>query len=103
MDDSVLKVNDLSASYRKNIVLEHVNFQIQRGTLTGTVGPNGAGKSTLIKTLLKLHPALTGSARFFGKDLKTTKNKIGYVPQRGSVDWDFPTDALDVVMMGLYG
>ena len=103
MDDSVLQVNDLSASYRKNIVLEHVNFQIQRGTLTGIVGPNGAGKSTLIKTLLELHPALTGSVKFFDKDLKSTKKRIGYVPQRGSVDWDFPTDALDVVLMGLYG
>lgn len=103
MTDIVLEVKNLIASYRKNIVLEDVNFQIERGTLTGIVGPNGAGKSTLIKTVLSLHPALTGTVKFFGNDLKKVKKRIGYVPQRGSVDWDFPTNALDVVLMGLYG
>jgi manganese/zinc/iron transport system ATP- binding protein len=100
---TVLKVDNLSASYRKNTVLHHVSFEIGRGTLTGIVGPNGAGKSTLLKTLLDLHPSLSGTVRFFGEPFKKVKTKIGYVPQRGSVDWDFPTNALDVVMMGLYG
>ena len=76
---------------------------MQPGTLTGIVGPNGAGKSTLIKTMLELHPKLKGDVHFFGEPFKKAKKKIGYVPQRGSVDWDFPTDALDVVTMGLYG
>lgn len=99
----VLQVRDLAASYRKNTVLHDVSFQVEAGTLTGIVGPNGAGKSTLIKTLLELHPSLSGEVKFFGSTLSKVKNKIGYVPQRGSVDWDFPTHALDVVMMGLYG
>ncbi|WP_089740081.1 metal ABC transporter ATP-binding protein [Gracilibacillus ureilyticus] len=94
---------DLAASYRKNKVLYNVNFEVAAGTLTGVVGPNGAGKSTLIKTLLDLHPALTGHIEFYGLPFKKAKKKIGYVPQRGSVDWDFPTNALDVVTMGLYG
>ncbi len=103
MNMSVLKVEGLSAAYRKNTVLNNVTFEVEQGTLTGIVGPNGAGKSTLIKTLLQLHPHLTGKVEFFGSSIKKEKTRVGYVPQRGSVDWDFPTDALDVVMMGLYG
>lgn len=99
----VLSVNDLSASYRKNKVLSDVQFDIEPGTLTSIIGPNGAGKSTLLKVMLELHPRLSGSVSFFGTTYAKAKSKIGYVPQRGSVDWDFPTDALDVVMMGLYG
>lgn len=98
-----LSVKDLAAAYRKNVVLHDVSFEIKAGTLTGIVGPNGAGKSTLIKSLLGLHPILSGSVSFFGSPLEKVKKRIGYVPQRGSVDWDFPTDALDVVTMGLYG
>jgi len=99
----VLKVDELSAAYRKNKVLDRVSFQIQPGTLTGIVGPNGAGKSTLLKVLLDLHPRLAGEVNFFGSTYQRMKSRVGYVPQRGSVDWDFPTHALDVVMMGLYG
>lgn len=100
---SILKVENLSASYRKNKVLYDVNFEIQPGTLTGIVGPNGAGKSTLLKVMLELHPKLSGSVSFFGSTLSKEKTRVGYVPQRGTVDWDFPTNALDVVLMGLYG
>jgi len=99
----VVSVKDLSAAYRKNRVLDRVTFEIQPGTLTSIIGPNGAGKSTLLKTILELHPRLAGEVRFFGSTYQKMKSRIGYVPQRGSVDWDFPTHALDVVMMGLYG
>lgn len=99
----VLRVQGLSASYRKNQVLHDVLFEVMPGTLTGIVGPNGAGKSTLLKTLLQLHPRLSGTVSFFGTTYRQARSRIGYVPQRGSVDWDFPTNALDVVMMGLYG
>lgn len=99
----VLSVSGLNASYRKNQVLDHVRFDVQPGTMTSIVGPNGAGKSTLLKVMLELHPRLSGTVAFFGTDYAKAKSRIGYVPQRGSVDWDFPTNALDVVMMGLYG
>ncbi|MEH7385389.1 metal ABC transporter ATP-binding protein [Bacillus sp. JJ1521] len=99
----VLHVEGLSAAYRKNTVLHDVSFSIKQGSLTSIVGPNGAGKSTLIKVLLDLHPCISGTTSFFSQSLKKVKARIGYVPQRGSVDWDFPTDALDVVMMGMYG
>lgn len=100
---NVLEVEQLSVAYRKNTVLEHVSFSVQQGSLTSIVGPNGAGKSTLIKALLELHPKLSGKVSFFGSPLKNVKGKVGYVPQRGSVDWDFPTNAVDVVLMGMYG
>ncbi|MEK3907197.1 metal ABC transporter ATP-binding protein [Oceanobacillus sp. FSL W7-1309] len=103
MATPILQVENLSASYRKNTVLHDINFEVNGGSLTGIVGPNGAGKSTLLKTILNLHPSLTGSVKFFGLPFIKAKKRIGYVPQRGSVDWDFPTDALDVVTMGLYG
>lgn len=103
LTSSVIQVDTLSASYQKNKVLNNVNFKVEEGTITAIVGPNGAGKSTLIKTMLELHPKLTGSVHFWNSPFKTAKKKIGYVPQRGSVDWDFPTNALDVVTMGLYG
>ena len=100
---AVLCVNGVSASYRKNKVLHNVSFHIEPGTLTCIVGPNGAGKSTLLKVILDLHPRLGGDVSFFGTSYAKAKSRVGYVPQRGSVDWDFPTNALDVVMMGLYG
>jgi manganese/zinc/iron transport system ATP- binding protein len=99
----VLQVSGLSASYRQNRVLEDVSFEVGPGTLTGIIGPNGAGKSTLLKVLLDLHPRLAGEIAFFGTVYRKAKARIGYVPQRGSVDWDFPVHALDVVLMGLYG
>jgi manganese/zinc/iron transport system ATP- binding protein len=71
--------------------------------MAGIVGPNGAGKSTLIKSLLGLVPSLSGEALIYGKSYKSQRKRVGYVPQRSSVDWDFPTTALDVVTMGLYG
>ena len=99
----VLSVKSLSASYHRNKVLDGVDFQVRPGSMTGIVGPNGAGKSTLLKVMLNLHPRLAGEVSFFGSGYNQVKARIGYVPQRGSVDWDFPTDALDVVLMGLYG
>lgn len=99
----VLSVKDLSAAYRQNVVLRDVSLEVEEGTLTGIVGPNGAGKSTLIRTILGLHPSLSGSVSVFGTSIDKVKERVGYVPQHGTVDWDFPTDALDVVLMGMYG
>ncbi|NGP44792.1 metal ABC transporter ATP-binding protein [Bacillaceae bacterium SIJ1] len=100
---SILQVSDLTVSYQKNIALHDVSFEVTEGSLTAIVGPNGAGKSTLIKTILQLHPSLKGKVQIFGSSFTKQKKRVGYVPQRGSVDWDFPTNALDVVTMGLYG
>jgi len=100
---SPLGVRDLTVVYREKPALWDVDLEIPAGQLCAIVGPNGAGKSTLIKAVLGLVPTASGQVRFFGQSLAQARKRIGYVPQRGSVDWDFPTSVLDVVMMGLYG
>ncbi|PZD94369.1 manganese ABC transporter ATP-binding protein [Paenibacillus sambharensis] len=103
MSHSPLAVKGLSAAYQKKAVLDNVSFEVEEGKLMGIIGPNGAGKSTLIKTILGLIPRLSGEVTVFGKPYSVQRKLIGYVPQRESVDWDFPTNALDVVLMGRYG
>ena len=98
-----LKVENLTIAYHKKPVVEDVTFEVPEGNLIGIIGPNGAGKSTLIKGILELVPRLAGKVTINGASYKSMRKSIGYVPQRESVDWDFPTNALDVVMMGRYG
>lgn len=98
-----IEVTDLTVAYHEKPVLWDVDLDVPEGVLMAIVGPNGAGKSTLIKSILGLIPAAAGKIKIYGKPYATQRRLVGYVPQRGSVDWDFPTNALDVVMMGLYG
>src|SRR3989338_3002588 len=98
-----ISVRDLAVAYHRRPVLWNVNLDIPEGRLIGIVGPNGAGKSTFIKAIMGLLPLASGTISVFGESLKRQRHLLGYVPQRGSVDWDFPTNALDVVLMGRYG
>lgn len=98
-----LTVRDLTVAYRSEPVLWDIDLTVPSGVLLGIVGPNGAGKTTLIKSVLGLTEPAAGQVRIFGRSYKDVRSRVGYVPQRGSVDWDFPTSVLDVVMMGLYG
>jgi manganese/zinc/iron transport system ATP- binding protein len=102
-DPPALTVRDLTVAYQEEPVLWDIDLTVPTGTLTAIVGPNGAGKTTLLKTILDIVPAAAGQVRLFGAPYEESRPRVGYVPQRGSVDWDFPTDALDVVLMGLYG
>lgn len=97
-----VRVENITAAYRKEPVLRNVSFALPQGRLIGIVGPNGAGKSTLLKAVLELIPKSSGTVEILGSSVRSQKKNIGYVPQRGNVDWDFPTNALDVVMMGRY-
>src|SRR5918997_2218916 len=101
--DAPVAIHDLTVAYRDKPVLWDIDLTIPEGRLVAVIGPNGAGKSTLIKSILGLVPIAAGSVTFYGKPYAQQRHPIGYVPQRGSVDWGFPTDALDVVMMGRYG
>lgn len=103
MERFPLKVIDMSVAYQKKPVLLDVTFDIPEGKLIGIIGPNGAGKSTLIKAALGLIPRLAGDVFIYGRPYSEQRHLVGYVPQRESVDWDFPTNALDVVTMGRYG
>lgn len=94
---------NLSVAYRAEPVLYDINFTVPTGVVMGIVGPNGAGKSTLIKAMLGLIKPLTGRAEFFGQPLAKVRQRVGYMPQSTSVDWDFPTTVADVVTMGTYG
>jgi manganese/zinc/iron transport system ATP- binding protein len=96
-------VEDLTVAYRDEPVLWDVDLQVPEGTLMAIVGPNGAGKSTLIKTIIGLMEPSAGQVLIYGQPYRKQRHLVGYVPQRGTVDWDFPTTALDVVMMGRYG
>lgn len=98
-----LEIEDLTVAYNSKPALWDVDLNIPEGVLAAIVGPNGAGKSTLIKAALDLIPRSAGEVTFYGKPYAQARRLVGYVPQRGSVDWDFPTSVLDVVMMGLYG
>ena len=102
-NNTAVSINDLTVAYDDKPVLWDIDLDIKKGTLMAIVGPNGAGKSTLIKAMLNLIKPITGCISFFGSSYKKERSKIAYVPQRGSVDWDFPTTALDVVEMGRYG
>lgn len=98
-----LSVYDLTVAYHRKPVLWDVSIDLPPGRLVGVVGPNGAGKSTLIKAVLELVPSVSGRVLVFGKPYRKNRQRVGYVPQRESVDWDFPVNAVDVVAMGLYG
>lgn len=100
---SPLSIHDMTVAYHRRPVLWDIDYAAPAGRLIGIVGPNGAGKSTLIKACLDLIPRASGSVRYFGKPYKKQRRVVGYVPQRESVDWDFPASALDVVTMGRYG
>ena len=84
-------------------MLWDIDFDIPKGKLVGIVGPNGAGKSTLIKGCLDLVPKVSGRVLIYGKPYRQQRKLVGYVPQRETVDWEFPVDALGLVAMGLYG
>ena len=104
--EPIISVNHLSVTFRDIPALWDVSFDIPGGSLIAVVGPNGAGKSTLLKTMLGIVDANHGLIEIMGKkhkELKDKYKKIAYVPQRGSVDWDFPINCLDVVIMGRYG
>jgi manganese/zinc/iron transport system ATP- binding protein len=100
---SILDVHDVTVAYHRKPVLWNVDLVLDEPRLVGICGPNGAGKSTLVKAILGLVPVASGSIRVFGRPLDEVRRRIGYVPQRESVDWEFPTSVLDVVLMGTYG
>ena len=98
-----IEVTDLTVAYGDRPALWDVDLTVPPGTLMAIVGPNGAGKTTLIKAILGLLPIAAGQVLIAGRPYRDQRHLVGYVPQRGSVDWDFPTSVLDVVMMGRYG
>ncbi len=98
-----LSIHDMTVAYHRTPVLWDIDYDAPLGQLVAIIGPNGAGKSTLIKAALDLVPKASGEVRMFGQPYRGQRRRVGYVPQRESVDWDFPISAQQVVAMGLYG
>ncbi len=98
-----LEIHDMTVAYHRKPVLWDIDLTVPEGKLVGIVGPNGAGKSTLLKAVLGLIPVASGRVTFYGEPYARQRRRVGYVPQRESVDWDFPVTVSDVVMMGTYG
>ncbi len=101
-EHQAIEVTDLTVAYQDKPVLWDVDLEVPAGILMAIVGPNGAGKTTLMKAILGLVPPAAGRVLIYGQPFARQRHLVGYVPQRGSVDWDFPTSVLDVVMMGRY-
>lgn len=102
-ESPALQVFQLNVNYDQTTVLCDITLSIAKGNLIGIIGPNGAGKSTLIKATLGLVKPLSGKIEFFGKKLRHFRKQIAYIPQRETVDWDFPITVRDLVLMGRYG
>ena len=100
---NAVEVTDLTVAYGEKPVLWDVDLEVPKGTLMAIVGPNGAGKTTLIRAVLGMVKPAAGQALVHGEPYEKQRHLVAYVPQRGTVDWDFPTSVLDVVLMGRYG
>ncbi|MEM7619150.1 MAG: metal ABC transporter ATP-binding protein [Pseudomonadota bacterium] len=100
--DIPLAVKGLTVAYNQKLAVFSIDFTAPKEKMIAIVGPNGAGKSTFLKAALGIVPKLSGSVFTFGERLQSAHRDIAYVPQRNSVDWDFPARVVDVVMMGLY-
>ncbi|MBT8155085.1 metal ABC transporter ATP-binding protein [Epibacterium ulvae] len=99
---SPLAIRGLTVTYGQKPAVFSVDMTVQPGEMTAIIGPNGAGKSTMLKAALGVIPSVSGRVQVFGKPLPSQRARVAYVPQRASVDWDFPTRVIDVVLMGLY-
>lgn len=101
-DVPALFIRDLTVAYHRKPVLWDIDLEVPPAVVSGIVGPNGAGKSTLIKAVLDLVPQTSGKVEIFGAPYRAQRALVGYVPQRESVDWNYPITALELVAMGLY-
>ncbi len=101
-EKTAIEVHNLTASYNRNPVLWDIDFSLPQGQLIGIVGPNGSGKTTLLRNMMGLMKPDSGYVNMFGKKLDDVRERVSYVPQRETVDWDFPANVMDVVLMGRY-
>jgi manganese/zinc/iron transport system ATP- binding protein len=102
MSKIALETHNLTVSYNRRPVLWNVDFELPAGHIIGIIGPNGSGKTTLLKAIMGLVKTSSGYVKIFDKDLNEVRDRVSYVPQRESVDWDFPASVMDVVLMGRY-
>ena len=97
-----IEAHNLTVSYNRRPVLWNIDFSLPTGKIIGIIGPNGSGKTTLLKAIMGLVKTSSGYVKLFDEDLEIVRDRISYVPQRESVDWEFPASVMDIVMMGRY-
>ena len=97
-----IETHNLTVSYNRRPVLWNIDFELPTGKIIGIIGPNGSGKTTLLKAIMGLVPTSSGYVKIFNQDLDDVRSRVSYVPQRESVDWDFPASVMDIVLMGRY-
>lgn len=102
MNNISIETHNLTVSYDRRPVLWNIDFKLPSGKIIGIIGPNGSGKTTLLKAIMGLVKPSSGYVKLFDQDLDKVRSRISYVPQRESVDWDFPASVMDVVLMGRY-
>ncbi len=102
VENPIIEVHNLTVSYSGSPVLWNIDFTIPKGEMAGIIGPNGSGKTTLLKSIMQLVEPSSGYVKIFDQSLNNVRDKISYVPQRETVDWDFPASVFDVVLMGRY-
>jgi manganese/zinc/iron transport system ATP- binding protein len=99
---NALDIHNITLAYNAQPVIVNITFSVPQGVMCALIGPNGAGKTSLLKAMVDLIKPVTGTIRVLGKPYTETRSRVAYVPQRSTVDWDFPTTVFDVVMMGCY-
>ena len=100
--EPVLELHNITVTYNNKPAIWNIDFAIPHKTMVGVIGPNGSGKTTMIRTVMGLIAPSSGYVKIFGTTLEEARNRIAYVPQRSSVDWDFPVSVFDTVLMGRY-
>ena len=97
-----VETHNLTVIYDKKPAIWNIDFTLPTGKIIGIMGPNGSGKSTLLKAIMDIVEPNMGYVKLMDKPLDDVRDKVSYVPQRLSVDWDFPASVYDVVAMGRY-
>tara|TARA_B110000046_G_scaffold57595_2_gene64315 strand:- start:777 stop:1544 length:768 start_codon:yes stop_codon:yes gene_type:complete len=97
-----IETHNLTVAYNRRPVLWNIDFELPTGKIIGIIGPNGSGKTTLLKAIMGLVPTSSGYVKIFNQELEDVRSRVSYVPQRESVDWDFPASVMDIVLMGRY-
>ncbi|MEN7546420.1 metal ABC transporter ATP-binding protein [Rapidithrix thailandica] len=98
----VIELHNLTVTYQNKPAIWNIDYTLPEGNLIGIIGPNGSGKTTMLKAIMGLIKPGSGYVKLFNKSLEEVRNRVAYVPQRNSVDWDFPASVYDTVLMGRY-